>query len=108
MSPRPRHACLGALLAALLVCAFAGSASAAQLPGAHISAKKYAPSAIYPGIQHLHYEYGPVDIAPGQNTIDIGPNGLKPDVPGYITRFSPNLVYSANHKVPRVDVIHLH
>jgi len=29
-------------------------------------------------------------------------------VPGYITRFKPDLVYSGTHKVPRVDVIHLH
>ena len=29
-------------------------------------------------------------------------------MPGYITRFKPNLVYSGSHKIPRVDVIHLH
>ena len=29
-------------------------------------------------------------------------------MPGYITRFKPNLVYSGTRKVPRVDVIHLH
>jgi plastocyanin len=29
-------------------------------------------------------------------------------VPGYITRFKPNLIYSDSRKVPRVDVIHLH
>ena len=29
-------------------------------------------------------------------------------MPGYITRFKPNLVYSGTHKIPRVDVIHLH
>src|SRR4051812_46350549 len=98
---------LTALLVALL--AFSASAASAKpLPGASISAKAYVPSATYPGLQHLHYEYGPVDIVPGQNTIDFGINRLKPTVPGYITRFSPNLVYVNNHKVPRVDVIHLH
>src|SRR4051812_10589318 len=98
---------LTALLVALL--AFSASAASAKpLPGASISAKAYVPSASYPGLQHLHYEYGPVDIVPGQNTIDFGINKLKPDVPGYITRFHPNLVYTSNHRVPRVDVIHLH
>jgi plastocyanin len=98
---------LTALVLALLAIGVS-AASAKPLPGAQISAKKYVPSATYPGLQHLHYEYGPVDIVPGQNTIDFGPNKLKPKVPGYITRFSPNLVYASNHKVPRVDVIHLH
>jgi plastocyanin len=101
---------LTALVLALLAFgASAVQAAAKPLPGAHISAKKYVPSATYPGLQHLHYEYGPVDIVPGQNTIDFGPNHLKPTVPGYITRFSPNLVYATKkHNVPRVDVIHLH
>src|SRR3954451_14878142 len=98
---------LTALVLALLAIS-APAASAKPLPGAKISAKQYSPSADYPGLQHLHYEYGPIDIVPGQNTIDFGINGLKPDVPGYITRFKPDLVYAANHKVPRVDVIHLH
>src|SRR3954465_7427317 len=99
---------LTALVAALL--AFSAPAAFGKaLPGAKISVKTYVPSATYPGLQHLHYEYGPVPIVPGQNTIDFGPNSLKPDVPGYITRFSPNLVYATKkHDVPRVDVIHLH
>ena len=29
-------------------------------------------------------------------------------MPGYITRFRPNLIYTKTRKVPRVDVIHLH
>ncbi|MEA2466583.1 MAG: hypothetical protein QOJ57_709, partial [Thermoleophilaceae bacterium] len=105
-SPARPTAFLAALACALV--ATSASAAAAELPGAHISAKKVAASAEYPGLQRLHYEYGPIDIVPGQNTIDIGPNRLKPDVPGYITRFKPDLVYVKNHKVPRVDVIHLH
>src|SRR3954453_20418768 len=99
---------LTALVAALL--AFSAPAAFGKaLPGAKISAKQYVRSATYPGLLHLHYEYGPVDIVPGQNTIDFGVNNLKPEVPGYITRFSPNLVYATKkHNVPRVDVIHLH
>jgi hypothetical protein len=83
-------------------------ATAAQLPGARISATDLIQPADYRGIQHLHYEYGPIDIAPGQNNIEAQVNTLRPDVPGYITRFAPNLVYADSHQVPRVDVIHLH
>src|SRR2546423_12053216 len=91
-----------AALAVLLACA--STAGAAALPGAKISANKFATAATYPGLQHLHYEYGPIDIVPGQNTIDFRPAGknLKPSVPGYITSFKPNLIYSSNRKVPRV------
>jgi hypothetical protein len=101
---------LPTLLAALFFVLILGAstAAAAGLPGANVSAHKFITPASYPGLQHLHYEYGPIDIVPGQNTIDFGQNNLKPKVPGYITRFSPNLVYASNHKVPRVDVIHLH
>lgn len=55
----------------------------------------------------IHYRFGPIDVKPGQNTIDFAPNGLKPDVPGYITRFKPNLTF-VNGKIPGVDVVHLH
>ena len=55
----------------------------------------------------LHYEYGPITIAPGQNTIALEENALKPPVNGWITSFKPNLVYE-DGTVPRVDVIHLH
>jgi hypothetical protein len=60
-----------------------------------------------PGVPRLHYEFGPVHIAPGQNTIEFAGNELKPDVPGHIVRFKPDLEY-ADGTVPRVDVIHLH
>src|SRR5215210_6917182 len=55
----------------------------------------------------LHFEYGPVKIAPGQNTIAIEENAFKPPVDGWITGFRPNLV-RRDGSVPRVDVIHLH
>jgi len=60
-----------------------------------------------PGVQRLHYEFGPIKIAPGQNTIEFEGNSLKPDVPGHIVRFKPDLEY-ADGTIPRVDVIHLH
>jgi plastocyanin len=55
----------------------------------------------------LHFAYGPVKIAPGQNTISIDENRFKPPVDGWITGFRPNLVRK-DGSVPRVDVIHLH
>jgi plastocyanin len=89
----------------LLACS---ATPAMALPGSKISTAQYTPVANYPGMQHLHYEYGPIAIAPGQNTIEFRGTQLKPAVPGYITRFKPNLIYTKSRKVPRVDVIHLH
>ena len=40
-------------------------------------------------VQTLHYEFGPVKIKPGQNTIELEDNALKPPVNGWITRFTP-------------------
>jgi hypothetical protein len=60
-----------------------------------------------PGVQRIHYKFGPVKIAPGQNTIEFEGNELKPEVPGHITRFKPDLTYK-DGTIPRVDVIHLH
>jgi plastocyanin len=105
---------LTALLTLLSLSALSSTASAATpLPGAHISAAQTVPEATYPGMQRQTYLYGPVKIAPGQNTIEAQPNLQKPQVPGYITRFQPDLVYAkvnaqGGHDVPRVDVIHLH
>ncbi len=91
------------MLAVLLFASITASANAAapiKMPGAvaHVE---------YDGMQKLHYEFGPIDIAPGQNTIEFEPNNLKPKVPGYITRFEPNLI-RRNGTVPPVDEIHLH
>ena len=62
----------------------------------------------YPGIKHLHYQYGPLPIQAGQNNIQIGANEVpKPKVDGWITRMKPNLTLM-DGTVPPVDVIHLH
>jgi plastocyanin len=102
-----------ALACALLLATAASASAAAALPGAHISATQTVAEASYPGMQKITYLYGPVKISPGQNTIEAQPNDLKPKVPGYITRFQPDLVYAktnarGGHDIPRVDVIHLH
>ena len=91
---------------AALVCAAAllpSAASAAppvQMPGA-------IPHVEYDGTQKLHYEFGPIAIKPGQNSIHFEPTQQKPQVPGFITRFEPNLI-RADGSVPGVDEIHLH
>jgi plastocyanin len=59
-------------------------------------------------VQHLHYKYGPIHVAPGQNLILLGPVTIeKPAYDGYVTRFKPDLV-RADGTVPPVDQIHLH
>ena len=55
----------------------------------------------------LKYRFGPIHVSPGQNTIALEANDLKPPVDGWITGFKPNLTYE-NGVVPRVDVVHLH
>jgi plastocyanin len=55
----------------------------------------------------LTYRFGPIQVAPGQNTIEFESNALRPAVDGWITGFKPNLTY-ADETVPRVDVVHLH
>jgi plastocyanin len=59
------------------------------------------------GVRHMRFRWGPVRIAPGQNTISIADDDLLPPGPGWITSFKPNLTY-VDGTVPRVDVIHLH
>jgi hypothetical protein len=67
-----------------------------------------AASATTPGAKRITYKFGPVDIKPGQNTISLEPNNGFPRVPGYITRFKPDLIRVSDGSVPRVDVLHLH
>ena len=104
MKPRATLAILAALVAAALA---PSAATATVTRNAALANTPDVPSVEYPGLQHLHYRYGPISITPGQNTIVFKPTTLKPSVPGFITRFKPNLTYT-NGKVPPVDVLHLH
>src|SRR5688500_9758485 len=79
----------------------------AVLGAALLALSPATPAAAQVGEQTLRFEYGPIAIAPGQNTIALEPNQLKPPVDGWITSFRPNLV-RRDGSVPRVDVIHLH
>jgi len=98
----------GALLAAFVL---AGPAQAASTPKRTSPKVKLSTKTTITkganGVQHMHYVYGPVHIAPGQNSIFIAPNDLKPKVDGYIMNFAPNLILD-DGTIPRVDVIHLH
>ncbi len=88
---------------AVLLCTVAAPPALA----APVAMRGAVPHVEYDGMQRLHYEFGPIAIAPGQNTIEFAPTQLKPPVPGYITRFEPNLV-RRDGSVPRVDELHLH
>ena len=59
---------------AVTACLAVAPASAMALPGAHVSSTKLVKHVNYPETQHLHYEYGPIDIAPGQNNIEAKNN----------------------------------
>ena len=65
------------------------------------------PSVDYEGVQHLQFRYGPIKLIPGANSIKFDGTQLKPKVPGYITRFEPNLE-RADGTIPPVDELHLH
>src|SRR5438093_4659067 len=103
MRPVPRA------LAAVCALALIPAAAARADTGTPNQLADTYPAASYPGEQHLHFEFGPVHIFPGQNTISLAPIKAdgRPSVPGYITSFKPNLTY-LDGTVPGVDVVHLH
>ena len=78
---------------------------------AHAQAPAPEPGGATPlgaGVQRLHFKYGPIHVAPGQNLIMVGPVSIeKPAYDGYVIRMRPDLV-RADGSVPNVDVIHLH
>ena len=113
---RSRIWLIGALVACASCLLLAGNASAStetvSAPGAGgcppIANKPGQIHHInYKGIEHITYCDGPITVQPGQNIIRLNPSNLFPQVPGYITRFDPDLVYT-DGTVPRVDILHLH
>jgi plastocyanin len=112
--PEIRRCCAATVLAFAALLAIASPANAAdesQCPngGPTIHGKPDAIGHVdYPGMEKNFTScYGPVTIQPGQNVIRINSTDLFPQVPGYITRFDPELIY-ADGRVPPVDVLHLH
>jgi plastocyanin len=61
------------------------------------------------GLQHLHFQTKPINVLPGQNTVQMVsiPQSEKPAVNGYIVSMHPDLHY-LDGSVPPVNVIHLH
>ena len=57
-------------------------------------------------MQRLHLRYGPVDVRPGTNLIQLG-SAPKPPGDGYMVRLAPNL-RRPDGSVPPTDQIHLH
>ena len=96
---------LAGWLAASAILALAGSVPVAADPPLP------DPGALTPlssEIEHLHFKYGPIPIAPGQNLILVGPVTIeKPAYDGYVVGFRPNLV-RADGSVPPIEQIHLH
>jgi plastocyanin len=86
--------------AGLTVVAFSGSSRATAGPSPDTGSSA--------GVQHLHLQYGPLAIRPGQNLIDTNKYRIpQPTEDGWIVGFRPNLRL-ANGTVPPVDVLHLH
>jgi plastocyanin len=94
-----------ALVTALALAAVAAPAAGAATP--FPQPPQAIPNVDYEGVQQLRYRFGPVKIIPGANSIEFAGTDLKPAVPGYITRFEPNLTRK-DGSVPRVDELHLH
>lgn len=60
------------------------------------------------GVQHLKYQFGPLDITPGQNLIQTSEYQIPhPTEAGWIIGFRPNLEF-ANGKIPAADKVMLH
>jgi plastocyanin len=91
---------------AAVVASSAGANPAKPAKPARRKASPWEPD--QPGVQHLHFKYGPVSIQPGQNNISFSDHEVpKPTEDGYIVGIHPNL-RTKDGKVPPVDVIHLH
>ena len=60
------------------------------------------------GVQHLNFKYGPVKIAPGQNTIEIERQPAQAAGRRLDHRLPAEPRRYKDGSVPRVDVIHLH
>src|SRR4051794_19391818 len=61
------------------------------------------------GMQHMHFVYGPLAAAPGQNLILAGPQSVAtPPEDGYIVGFKPGLVGEDLKTPPPVEQVHMH
>src|SRR5256714_6612694 len=60
------------------------------------------------GVQHMHFSYGPLNAAAGQNLILVGPQSVaSPPEDGYIIGFKPGLV-GPDGNPPPIEQVHMH
>src|SRR3954453_19987741 len=60
------------------------------------------------GVQHMHFSYGPLNAAAGQNLILVGPQSVAaPPEDGFIVGFKPGLV-GPDGNPPPVEQVHMH
>src|SRR3954454_17057815 len=89
------------LVAAAMTLATAGSAAAG--PPAPFSM-----TTTPDGVQHMHFSYGPLNAAAGQNLILVGPQSVAaPPEDGFIIGFKPGLV-GPDGNPPPVEQVHMH
>lgn len=91
--------------------ALAASANAmrAPAPGLTSSTRLPAPKGAGPDVRRIRYRYGPVEVKPGANWINVGAitAAQKPARDGFITRIRPDMVL-ANGKVPPSSEVMFH
>src|SRR5215217_2523953 len=95
----------GAAALATLVTGLAlGAGSAHAAAASELVGKR----TVAPGVERLHYRYGPLLAAPGQNLILAGPATIeRPAGDGYATRVSATLV-RGDGAPPPVEEVHMH
>src|SRR5437764_823123 len=60
------------------------------------------------GAERLEYKYGPLEAAPGQNLILVGPVTVeKPPGEGFVTRVEPGVI-RPDGTTPPVEQVHMH
>src|SRR5215216_5673647 len=86
----------------------AGLALAAAHAHAEATTTLVEQRSVAPGVERLHYRYGPLVAAPGQNLILAGPATIeRPPGDGYATRVSATLV-RGDGAPPPVEEVHMH
>lgn len=99
---------LGFALVAAGIASLAGALAPAPAPAGPPVTDPGAVTPLDSGVQRLHFKYGPITVAAGQNLILVGPVTIeKPAYEGFAIRVKPDLV-RADGTVPNVDQIHLH